>query len=79
MEVIFLAKAVKKTRRQDKWDREHMAVLAAKVRLEDAQAFRAWCDGHGLTVNAALQRYIFDCIGKHPASNAPAVDTVGAG
>lgn len=47
---------------QNKYDLKNLAVLACKVRKPEAEAFRALCEAHGLTVNAALSDYVHNSL-----------------
>lgn len=63
-----------------KWDAANMATLGVKLRRADAERFRQWAAGQGLTVNAALQAYVYACIGgktpsEHDTAPAPDPDT----
>lgn len=46
-----------------KWDAANMLTLGVRLRRADAERFRAWAADRGLTVNAALQAYVYACIG----------------
>lgn len=41
-----------------KWDRENMASLSCRVKLDTANAFRALCESRGTTVSMALSTFI---------------------
>lgn len=47
---------------QNKYDLKNLAVLACKVRKPEADAFRALCEAHGMTVNAALSNYVHNSL-----------------
>ena len=66
-EVIFCPyqKAIKKAMPAEPRkinDLKNLAVLACKVRKPEAEAFRALCEVHGLTVNAALSDYVHNSL-----------------
>ena len=48
-----------------KWDKENMAVVACKVKKEQAEQFKIYCSGIGKTSNAALRDYVLSCIGEN--------------
>lgn len=47
-----------------KWDGENMATLGCKIKKGQAEAFKAYCAGHGKTSNAVLREYVLECIGE---------------
>ena len=55
-------------RARNKWDSEHCALLACKVRREYADRVRACCEARGDSVSAiirrALDRYLEECEGS---------------
>lgn len=61
---------------QNKYDKSHYSVLTAKVKSEDAAAFREYAASNNTTVNALLSGFVLDCISGDPQ---PAPGTPGAG
>ena len=56
-----------------KYDREHIATLGCRVKREDAEAFKAYCERNGKTTNSALKEFVLSCIGqsqKEESANA---------
>lgn len=51
----------------NKYDAAHYVTLAAKATRAEAEAFRAWCESNGKSVNAALIDYIRACISQDKA------------
>lgn len=51
----------------NKWDAEHMATLACKVKAEEAAAFKEYARGRGTNVNALLSGYIRRCLAADAA------------
>lgn len=47
-----------------KYHKEHISSLACRVKKEDAEAFRAYCESIEKTTNAVLKEYVLDCIEK---------------
>lgn len=45
-----------------KYHRENIASLACRVRKEQAEQFKAYCEGQGKTSNAVLREFVLDCI-----------------
>lgn len=41
-----------------RYDKEHYTVLAVKMSKDHAERYRALCAAHGMTVNAALSKFI---------------------
>jgi hypothetical protein len=46
-----------------KYDAEHMATIACKLRKGDAERFRQFAAERGKTPSALLREYVQDCIG----------------
>lgn len=55
---------------QNKYDSVHYSVLTAKVKSEDAAAFREYAARNNTTVNALLSGFVADCLADR-ANNAP--------
>lgn len=51
-------KATAISRAVKKWDRKNMAVCSAKVKKEDADAFKEVCRANGITRHQAIKGYI---------------------
>lgn len=45
-----------------KYHREHIASLACRVKKEQAEKFKAYCEAQGKTSNAVLREYVLECI-----------------
>ena len=45
-----------------KYHRENIASLACRVRKEQAEKFKAYCEAQGKTSNAVLREYVLECI-----------------
>ena len=52
---------------KEKWDKENMSVLGCKVKKEQAEKFKAYCESMGKTSNAVLRDYVLDCIDEKEA------------
>lgn len=53
-----------KRKANDAWDAKNMKVVGCKVKRTVADAFAEYAKQNGTTVNALLQKYIFQCVGK---------------
>lgn len=47
-----------------KYHRENIASLACRVRKEQAEKFKAYCEAQGKTSNAVLREFVFSCINE---------------
>ena len=47
-----------------KYHKENIASLACRVRKEQAELFRAYCEKHGKTSNAVLREFVLSCINE---------------
>lgn len=45
-----------------KYQKENIASLACRVKKEQAEKFKAYCDEKGKTSNAVLREYVLSCI-----------------
>ena len=45
-----------------KYHKENIASLACRVKKEQADKFKAYCEGMGKTSNAVLREYVLNCI-----------------
>lgn len=45
-----------------KYQKENIASLACRVKKEQAEKFKAYCDSIGKTSNAVLREYVLKCI-----------------
>ncbi len=52
-----------KRRANDKWDREHMATLACKVKRTQAERFKERCEEQGKKANSVLRDFVLEYIG----------------
>ena len=46
-----------------KYQKENIASLACRVKKEQAEQFKAYCESKGKTSNAILREYVLNCIG----------------
>ena len=51
------------------WDAKNMKVVGCKVKREVAEAFAEYAKANGTTVNALIQRYVMQCVGKNGEEN----------
>lgn len=51
-----------------KYHRENIASLACRVRKEQAEQFKAYCEAQGKTSNAVLREYVLECIAESEAT-----------
>ena len=45
-----------------KYHKENIASLACRVKKEQAEKFKAYCESQGKTSNAVLREYVLECI-----------------
>ncbi len=45
-----------------KYQKENIASLACRVKKEQAEQFKAYCESQGKTSNAVLREYVLTCI-----------------
>ena len=45
-----------------KYHKENIASLACRVKKEQAEKFKAYCEAQGKTSNAVLREYVLECI-----------------
>ena len=45
-----------------KYQKENISSLACRVRKEQAQKFKAYCEAQGKTSNAVLKEFVLECI-----------------
>jgi len=57
-----MAVSDKKKASNAKWDAAHVTRVGAKLRNEQADAFRALCEGAGVSVHGALKAYVDACV-----------------
>ena len=53
-----------------KYQKENIASLACRVKKEQADKFKAYCEAQGKTSNAVLREYVLSCIDDCQQSNA---------
>ena len=44
-----------------KWDKENMRTLCCRVRTNEAEYFKKWCEMHNTTPCAYLKQVVYDC------------------
>lgn len=47
-----------------KYHKENIASLACRVKKEQAEEFKAYCEAKGKTSNAVLREYVLECIAE---------------
>lgn len=47
-----------------KYQEKNIASLACRVKKEQAEKFKAFCEAHGKTSNAVLKEFVMKCIGE---------------
>lgn len=47
-----------------KYQEKNIASLACRVKKEQAEAFRQYCEASGTTPNAVLREFVLSCIEK---------------
>lgn len=47
-----------------KYQKENIASLACRVKKEQAEKFKEYCEEQGVTPNSAIRDYVFSCIGE---------------
>lgn len=51
-------------RANQKWDKENMKTVSCRLKVEDAEMFKAYCDEIGTTPTRYLKEHIIDVINK---------------
>lgn len=51
-------------RANKKYQSKTIASLACRVKIEQAEQFKSYCESIGKTSNAVLREYVLDCIGE---------------
>lgn len=54
----------KKRARDNAWKQKNCKTVVAKLYREDAEAFEKYCKENETSVNAAIKKYISECIGR---------------
>lgn len=52
-----------------KYQKENISSLACRVKKEQAEKFKAYCESIGKTSNAVLRDYVLQCIGNEEAGD----------
>ena len=52
-----------------KYQKENIASLACRVKKEQAEKFKSYCESIGKTSNAVLRDYVLQCIGNEEAGD----------
>ena len=52
-----------------KYQKENIASLACRVKKEQAEKFKTYCESIGKTSNAVLRDYVLQCIGNEEAGD----------
>ena len=45
-----------------KYQKEHIASVACRLKKEQAEAFKMYCEAQGKTPNAVLREFVLECI-----------------
>lgn len=48
-----------------KYHKENIASLACRVKKDQAEKFKAYCEGQGKTSNAVLREFVLNCIDEN--------------
>lgn len=51
-----------------KYHKENIASLACRVKKEQAEKFKAYCEAQGKTSNAVLREYVMECIAENEST-----------
>jgi hypothetical protein len=54
-----------------KYHKENIASLACRVRKEDAELFKEYCESQGKKVNAVLREFVMGCIRPDQSAEQP--------
>ena len=72
--VSGIAVSEKKKASNAKWDSINMATLGCRVKKDQAEAFKVYCEMRGQTSNAVLRDYVLGCIGQGNTPESPQED-----
>lgn len=53
-----------------KYQEKNIASLACRVKKEQAEKFKAYCEAQGKTSNAVLRAFVMECIGEAEMKDA---------
>lgn len=59
-----------------KYQKENISSLACRVKKDQAEKFKSYCEAQGKTSNAVLREYVLDCIGEANAAEMDAGEYV---
>ncbi len=59
-----MAMTDKKRRTDAAWQKKNYKRLGVKLYKGDAEAFEEYCKNNNMSVNAALRKYISNCLGR---------------
>lgn len=68
LEVSQVAVSDKKKKSNAAWDAKNMQNLACKVRIDTAEAFKAYAAERGTSVHALLKGYVRRCLAEDAAA-----------
>lgn len=54
-----------------KYHKENIASLACRVKKEDAELFKEYCESQGKKVNAVLREFVMGCIRPDQSAEQP--------
>lgn len=63
-DTVTVSKAQKKASAE--YQRKNIASLACRVKKDEAEAFKEYCNSIGKTSNAVLREYVMQCIAQKP-------------
>ena len=72
-EAIYMPVSEAQKKASAEYQRKNIVSLACRVRKEQAEQFKEYCDGNGKTTNAVLKEFVLSCIGqsrKEESANA---------
>lgn len=58
-----------KKRANAKYQAKTIASLACRVKIEQAEAFKLYCEAQGKTSNAVLKDFVLACIGERDTTS----------
>ena len=69
-----MAPSEAKKRANKKYQAKTIASLACRVKKNQAEKFKAYCEDLGKTSNAVLKDYVLNCIGESDEQNEGGTD-----
>ena len=62
--IPYMAPSEAQKKAAAKYQKENIASLACRVKKDQAEAFKAYCESLGKTSNAVLKEFVLSCIGS---------------